>query len=258
MPNESDSEQQFTGNIAFRKLCGVAIFHLPEKALRRNPVQAVPVIEAAEPVDVIHPVDEDMIDFSGQCRGELGRISGEYGPDESHRPDAGLVKAPQGGDSFGDRRSPRFEKPGHPPVVGRDRESDLEVAELPEEIQIPQGQNGFGLNADRPSGLEQGFETAPGQSIFRLERLITVADRRYPDLSALSVAELAPEDVRGIDLDVDERPPRLGVARVTGDEQTSITISASDLAARVSVDAVIVNLGFVEDGLRLDFPDDQA
>ena len=96
----------------------------------------------------------------------------------------------------------------------------------------------------------------PSQRVPFFERLVRVANRGEPDRPAPGLEDLLSQQGGSVDLDINERSPRFAVAAVPRHEQSGVAIDATDLATGIGIDAVIVDLRGVENGLGLDLADD--
>jgi hypothetical protein len=125
---------------------------------------------------------------------------------------------------------------------------DIEIAPDPGRLRLD-------LNWEIPA--DQDFERAPCQRVTFFQRLVGVADRSEPDRPPLGLDDLLGQERRCVDLDIDEIAPRLAVAAISPHEQRRVTINAADFATGVRIDAVIVDLRGIEDGLGFDLADDR-
>ena len=99
------------------------------------------------------------------------------------------------------------------------------------------------------------FQTPSRQLILGFKRLVRITDRGNPDGASLCSFQLLSQNFGCIDFHVYECTPGLFMPRVPLHEETSIAVPAIDLASRVWVDAVIEDLGLVEDAFGLGFFD---
>ena len=113
----------------------------------------------------------------------------------------------------------------------------------------------MGLDVDGDLFLKELLQTATRQFLLRFKRLVRIADGGNPDLASLGPPELLSEDFRCMDLYIDEFAPRLFVPRVPFHEKARVAVPAIDPAARVGVDAVVEDLGRVQDAFGLSFFD---
>jgi len=204
-------------------------------------------------VVIVHAVDEHVVDLSPQeLREPLG--AGEHGGDHGVGPDAGTVQLVEGPDPLGDRGCGGLEEFPDGVVRGRDGEADLDVASVSDDVEVAEDERRAGLDHDRPAVRGEDLEALPGQAVVRLEGLVGVADAAHPDLRPPLLLHLRPQQARGVDLDVDELAPGLGV---TGDplHEPGVAVGAGVLAPGVGVDRPGVDLRCREDALRLDFAD---
>jgi len=218
------------------------------------------VLEVVLPVHpvgvvVVHAVDEHVVDLSLQELGQpLG--AGEHRGDHGVGPDAGAVQLVQGPDPLGDRGCAGLEEFPDGVVRGRDREAHLEVACVPDDVEVAEDERRAGLDHDRPAVRGQDLEALPGQPVVRLEGLVGVADAADPDLRPPLLCDLRPQEGRRVDLDVDELAPGLGV-RGEPLHEPGVAVRAGVLAPGVGVDDPGVDLRLREDALCLDFADDR-
>jgi len=202
-------------------------------------------------VMIVHAVDEHVVDLSLQEFGQpLG--AGEHRGHHGVGPNAGAVQLVEGPDPLGDRGCPGLEERPDIVVRGRDGEPPLEVACAPDDVEVPEDERRAGLDHDRPAVRGQDLEALPGQAVVRFEGLVGVADAADPDLRPPLLFDLRPQEGRGVDLDVDELAPGLGV-RGEPLHEPGVAVRAGVLAPGVGVDHPGVDLRLREDALRLDF-----
>ena len=88
-----------------------------------------------------------------------------------------------------------------------------------------------------------------------LDRLVGIADRRYPNRSFFCLLQLLPEEFHRIDLHVHEFPPWFFVAGVPAHKKSGITVPAVHLTACVGIETIIEDFRSIQDAFCANFSD---
>jgi hypothetical protein len=121
-------------------------------------------------VSVVHPVNEDVVNFSLKSLREsfgAGKQRGYHGIGRN----TGPVQTVESGESVRDRRCLGLKELSDVIVQCRDREPHFGVARGFEDAQVPENEGGTRLHDDGPVGLRQYLQTTPRKPVFLLKGL---------------------------------------------------------------------------------------
>jgi hypothetical protein len=154
----------------------------------------------------------------------------------------------QGTNSFFDGRSSRLENLPDFFISGRYGKSYVDIVEFLQNVDIPQDQGRLGLNGHGPLMFHEDLKAPRRELVPLFGRLVRVANTADPDSADRLFFDFPGQQVRGIDLDIDELALFFLVARILPHER-GVTVPAGVAAAHVRIDGVVV----ICDLERMDF-----
>jgi len=164
------------------------------------------------------PVVFRRIHDLSQLRFPIGQ-AGQHRGEEHRGGNAGLRHSPQRLQPPGRRRNVGFDLAGDAGIERGDAEADAHPrtpGQPLEDVDVTHDHRGARHQGDGCAGLAQDLEELPGDLVCGLGGLIGVGGRADLDLLPRPrwMGELAPQDLRGVDLDEDARAPAVDTVLV--------------------------------------------